>query len=54
MSKWRAERREGAVVSVGPVPQRLMDTWWLTDGKESFRMTSQFSAERLASYLNAK
>jgi len=26
--------------------------WWLTDGKESFRMVARFVGEMLAGYLN--
>lgn len=37
-----------------PVLQKLSDGWWLTDGVESFKMTSELAAKTLASYLNQK
>ncbi len=54
MNKWRAEKRQGQVIAETPVLQKLSDGWWLTDGVESFKMTSEFAAKTLASYLNQK
>lgn len=52
---WRAEKRPGRVVEAPGLPlQRLLDEWWLTDGTESFKMFSKFTAEMLANYLNAQ